>query len=523
MKNTNSTVIFTDPAATPGDETLSSASLTSGRLLAKNAVWNLVGACAPLLVAVICFPLLKAKLGTDRLGIIALAWGIVGYFGFFDLGLSRALTKLVAEKLGEKRSEEIPAVVWTSLYLMAGIGIAASITSVFLIPWMMQKLLKIPANLERETILAFYWISLSIPVVILTAGLRGVLEALQQFRLATLIRIPMGIFTYLGPILILPFSHSLIPIMATLALGRIVAGIAHLWACFHVLPPLRSNRSFHPSFVAPLFRFGSWMTVSNVIGPILVSFDRFLIGAIISVAAVAFYAVPNEVVTRLSLIPSALVGVLFPAFSTAVVSDRARLAFLFESGMKYIFLALFPVTLLLVAVAQEALRFWLGIEFAHQSTSVVQILAIAIFINGLGQIPFAHVQGAGRPDITAKLHLLELPIYIAGLVLLSRNMGIRGVALAWLLRVTMDTSLLAVFSWRLLPENRFVATKLPLLAVGGVGMFVIAMLLDGLSAKLLFSIGGGLVVTAGMWRWMLTSREKLALWSGLRGKHAFTA
>jgi hypothetical protein len=91
MKSADSIVISSNPAATPADGTPSFASLTSGRLPANNAVWNLVEACAPVLVAVVCLPMLKKSLGMERLGIISLAWVLVGYFGFFDLGLSRAL------------------------------------------------------------------------------------------------------------------------------------------------------------------------------------------------------------------------------------------------------------------------------------------------------------------------------------------------------------------------------------------------------------------------------------------------
>ena len=520
MTNPESTLPLAKPVL-PNSTSYPASALTSGRLLAKNTVWNLIGSCAPILVAIVCLPVLKSALGTDRLGIISLAWAIIGYFGFFDLGLSRALTKLVAEKLGAQRLEEVPAMVWTSLFLMGGIGLASAIVALLLVPWLVQHPLKVPAELRGETTQAFYWISLSIPIVVVTAGLRGVLEALQRFRLATAIRIPMGIFTYAGPVLILPFSHSLVPIMAALVLGRVIAGVAHLWACFRALPALQHGFGFHTASVGPLFRFGSWMTVSNVVAPVLVSFDRFLIGSIISVSAVAFYAVPYEVVTRLSLVPGALVGVLFPAFSTSMAADRARLIFLFESGVKYIFLALFPVTLILIAFAPEALHFWLGSEFARQSAAVARILAVAIFLNSLSQVPFAHVQGAGRPDITAKIHLLELPIYLAALVLMARSMGIRGVALAWLLRVALDSVLLSVFSWRLLPENRFVATKLPLLAAGASAVFAAAALLNGLPAKIAFSIAGCVLVPAAMWRWIFTSREKTALWSGVRGKNAF--
>ena len=516
MKNSSSILAVTEPV-TATDAIAPATVLTSGRLLARNAFWNLIGAGSPILVAIVCLPILKTNLGTDRLGIISLAWAVIGYFGLFDLGLSRALTKLVAERLGQQREEEIPALVWTSLFLMAAIGLVGAIVTFLIVPWLVFHPLKIPPDLRTETMRAFYWIGFSIPVVVVTAGLRGVLEALQRFRLATAIRVPMGIFTYLGPVLVLPFSHSLVPVMAVLVVGRIVAGGAHLWACYRVLPALQGSCSFHATSVGPLFRFGTWMTVSNLVGPLMVSFDRFLIGSLISVAAVAFYAVPYEVVTRLSLIPGAIAGVLFPAFSTTFAADRTRLVLLFESGVKYIFIALFPVVLVLIAFAPEALRFWLGPEFARQSAPVAQALAVAVFVNSLGQIPFTHVQGAGRPDITAKLHLVELPIYVIALFVLAKNMGIRGVAIAWLLRVVIDAVLLFLFSWRLLPENNFMVKKLPLLVLGALAIFGTAIFLNGAVTKIIFVVAACLLATGALWQWMLSAREKSALLGSLRG------
>lgn len=495
--------------------------LTSGRLLAKNAVWNLLGAGSPVFVALFCLPILKTKLGIDRLGIISLAWVVVGYFGLFDLGLSRALTKLVAEKLGQQREEEIPALVWTSLFLMGCLGIAGAILAFVLTPWLVYHPLKVPAELRTETIRAFYWIALSIPIVILTAGLRGVLEALQRFRLATAIRIPLGIFSYLGPVLVLPFSHSLVPIMMVLVAGRTIAGFAHLWACYYSFPSLRNSFVVHVSSMGPLFRFGTWMTVSNVVGPLMVSFDRFFIGALISVSAVAYYSIPYEVVIRLSLLPVAVCGVLFPAFSTASEADRARLVVLFDSGLKYIFLILFPVVLILIAFAPEALQVWLGADFARQSTPVAQVLAIAVFINGLALIPFTHVQGAGRPDITAKLHLIELPIYALMLVFFAKSMGIRGVAFAWLLRVVIDTSLVFFFSWRLLRENTFVRTRLPAMIAGAIIIFATTFYLNGSTNKIIFIASALIVAMVVLWLWVLSPREKMILRGGLRRGHAY--
>ncbi|MBZ5525121.1 MAG: flippase [Acidobacteriia bacterium] len=482
--------------------------ITSGRLLAGNTLWNLFGTCFPILVAIACLPVLKRSLGTDRLGVISLAWVVIGYFGLFDLGLSRALTKLVAERLGQEKSEEIPALIWTSLALMAGVGLVGAAITLLCTPFLLHRLLKVPVEIFGETLHAFYWMSAAIPVVVATTGLRGVLEALQKFRLATAIRVPMGVFTYLGPVMILPFSHSLASIMAVLVLGRIAAFLAHLWACARVMPNLSSGIGFHAGFVGPLMRFGTWMSISNLVGPLMVYFDRFVVGGLISMSAVAYYSVPNDVVTKLTLVPSALVGVLFPAFSATADSDRSRLIFLYECGVKYLFLLLFPVTLVLIAFAPEALRWWLGPDFAQNSAPVAQALAVAVFLNSLGQIPFAHVQSCGRPDITAKLHLMELPIYMAMLFWLARSMGIKGVAIAWLVRVALDTVMLFLFSWQLLRENRFVAVRLPLLTAGALACFGSVFLLQGMIAKIAVVTGLSVVAGVAMWFRMLSPRER---------------
>ena len=123
-------------AATP-------AALTSGRLLARNAVWNLVTQCVPMAVAIVTIPVLIAGIGTDRFGVLTLAWIILGYFSLFDLGLGRALTKLVAEKLGLGRSSGIPPLVGTALGLMMALGLVGALFVGLISPWLVRDVLRI--------------------------------------------------------------------------------------------------------------------------------------------------------------------------------------------------------------------------------------------------------------------------------------------------------------------------------------------------------------------------------------------
>ena len=82
--------------------------------LGKNTVWNLIGQATPALAAVFTVPILIHRLGTERFGVLTLIWLIVGYFSIFDLGLGRALTQLLADRLGRDDHDAIPPLVWTA-------------------------------------------------------------------------------------------------------------------------------------------------------------------------------------------------------------------------------------------------------------------------------------------------------------------------------------------------------------------------------------------------------------------------
>src|SRR6266478_6316543 len=165
---------------------------------------------------------------------------------------------------------------------------------------------------------SFYFIGLSIPMVISTAGLRGLLEAHQKFGLINTLRIPLGIYSFASPLLVLPFSTSLFPVVGVLVAGRIVGWAVHLLLCFRVVPGLRERIAWHGAAAGPLLRFGGWMTVSNIVSPLMVTLDRFLIGAMVSMTAVAYYATPYEIATKFWFVPGVVLSVMFPAFSASL-------------------------------------------------------------------------------------------------------------------------------------------------------------------------------------------------------------
>jgi len=484
------------------------ANLTSGRRLARNVVWNLLGVGAPLLVAIVAIPMLIEGLGIARFGVLTLAWMVVGYFSLFDLGLGRALTKLVAEKLGSGQDDEIPLLIWTAMLLMAVLGVLGAIVVAVLSPWLVSSVLNIPVELQPETLTAFYLLAISIPIVISTTGLRGILEAHQRFGLVNVVRIPLGIFTFLGPVAVLLFSDSLVPVVAALVVVRLISWCAYVALCLHVEPSLRRSARIHRTMIRPLVSFGGWMTVSNIIGPFMVYMDRFFIGAVVSMAAVAYYATPYEVVTKLWIIPGAIMGVLFPAFSTAFACDKPRAALLFERAIHYIFTLLFPLIFIIVVLAYEGLDLWLGGEFANNSALVLQLLAVGVFINCLARIPHGLVQSAGRPDLIAKTHFFELPFYLLALWFVLPIYGIEGAAVVWVLRITVDTVVFFLVARSLLPEVSLAINYIARLMIAAMGVLFLAVMVTDIVMKILFLILILLCFTIIAWFKILTEDER---------------
>ena len=184
------------------------------------------------------------------------------------------------------------------------------------------------------------------------------------------------------------------------------------------------------------------MTVSNIIGPLMVYIDRFIIGAVISVTAVAYYATPFEMVTKLWIFSVALVATLFPTFAATKNDNSDFTIKVITKSFAAIFILIFPIVLTIVSFSKEILTFWLGNDFAKYSAAVMQWLVAGVFINSLAQVIFAFVQGRGRPDITAKIHLLEFIFYFPFLWWSLKEYGIVGAAVIWTMRATFDGILL---------------------------------------------------------------------------------
>jgi O-antigen/teichoic acid export membrane protein len=482
--------------------------LTEGRLLARNTVYSLVGQAFPVLVAIFSIPILIREMGVDGFGVLTLAWMVTGYFGFLDLGVGRALTKLVSERLGQNNLADIPELIWTGLMLTIVMGVFTGVIMSQISPFLANDVFNIPVDIRRDAEISFLVLSASVPIVTSVSVLRDLLSAYQRFDLVNIVRAPIGSLTFLAPLITLTVSTELTHIVFSLVLVRIVEwGVSFLF-CVRVVPDMARRICVDRSKIFQFLKFGGWMTVSNICGPAMLYADRFMIGSIITVSAVSYYAASFEVISRLMIVPGAIVGVLFPAFSAVIRSDPEKAIFLCVNGIKYTFISVAPLLVIIYIFAYEGLTIWLGNEFSGRGGGVLQWLVIGALVNSFSYFPASLLHAAGRPDLTAKLHLVEMPIYITVVWFLVNFYGIEGAAIAWVMRSIVDNVVLFQLAGRVLKLNIIrIQNMAPVVAFPSV-LFASLLLPDDIYLKAAYALSLIIFILLLMWRKFLSLDEK---------------
>lgn len=419
-------------------------------IVLRNAFYNLLGLGIPAIVAIFAIPHLILSLGNEKFGVLTIIWAIVSYFGLFDLGLGRALTQHMASALARGDISEVHKVVGTGSAVMIFLGIVGGVLMLALTP-VLSRELTAPTAVD-EVAASFLWMAFAIPAIVMTSCYRGILEAAERFALINLIRLPMGIFTFVAPLVVVAYAGPRLDMIAcVLAVGRIVACLVHASFALKAVPGRQGHGSFDRQFLPPLIKTGGWLTVSNVVAPLMNYIDRFMLGIVTSGAAVAFYATPQELLLRIGIIPSALATVLFPLFardsgSRDVGRDWGRL----RSYTTLIVVLMLPITVVLLFFAHPILSIWINKEFADNASVILQVMAIAALLSGMAQIPYTMLQAAGRADITGKLHIAELPLYVVLLWTLIWYLGPVGAAIAWAVRIAGDLAALLIINRKVL-------------------------------------------------------------------------
>src|SRR5271166_4206904 len=201
------------------------------RSVGVNTGFQVGSQIAPAVTAILAIPFLLHHLGPEAFGIVTLFSTALIYFTMLDLGLGRAATRFIAQSLEGDRPDDVRRFFWGSIFLLTGIGILVGAGCFLTVPTFVSRFLKIRPDEYSATVKAFYLICAAVPLVTLSATMRGMLEAWGKFPFISLVTAGNGIGLYLLPVVAVLLGGGLVSIAATYVFVRIGMGIALAIGC----------------------------------------------------------------------------------------------------------------------------------------------------------------------------------------------------------------------------------------------------------------------------------------------------
>jgi len=256
------------------------------------------------------------------------------------------------------------------------------------------------------------------------------------------------------------------------------------------------------------------LVVSSIAAILLVNLEKLVLARFASVTALAYYTVAFTLANLLTIVPSALGQSLFPAFSQLQAdNNKENLLRLFSRAIRGNLIWVPPVIIILCLVAKPFFTLWAGEEFGRESVVPFYILAAGLVVNIIAYVPHSLIMASGRTDFLAKVYWAELVPYIFLASILTAKFGAKGAALAWSLRVLVDTVVLLYLAKHILKKKilsffKFGYGYLTALLILLIPSISILILSDSL--PVIFSFGGVLLWLYGViiWKIVLNIEEK---------------
>jgi O-antigen/teichoic acid export membrane protein len=288
-----------------------------------------------------------------------------------------------------------------------------------------------------------------------------------------------------------------------------------------IVMPWRPTYRFDRSLVRPLARFGIPIVITDIEYAIWSNLDYIIVGRLLGDAALGVYTLAYRLPELLvQSVWRVLTRAIFPFFSR-IQDDTEALVRAFLATVRYTQIVIVPLCIGMFLTADLSVALLFGDQW-QAAVPVLKVMAVFSLIGSIGVNVGDVYKAIGRPDVLAKLSMMELALLLPALIIGARH-GIVGVALAHAVVAMVDTTV------RLVVARSVIGVSLrsiwqQLIPSFGAGLALIAVaapvisLSSGLSALTTIALAatsGGAAYFGALWRLDRPAVLKMLAWIGV--------
>ena len=396
--------------------------------LARSALWNWGSVATTMAVAFVLSPIVVNRLGARQYGIWVLLGSLVGYAGLLDFGVRGAVTRYVARLHAEAAHERARRLVSTALTVFTGLGALAVLLAILCALFLVQRF-NISAEDAGTARVVLVLGGFGVAATLLGGAFGGIVVGLQRFDIAAKIDVVANIVRALAVYTALNMGYGLVglaTVQLVVAVGLVSADIL---VARHLYPELRARPGpLDRSAVHDIVSFSFYSTLFNSASMIVFYSDSVVIGAILPVAFVTYFAIAGNLIDYSRSVIRGLSATMTPHISALQVHAAPSVNAVVLRSMRVASLLILPIGITFLLRGGHFIGLWMGAAYDAQSGRLLRILTLGLIFAAAGQVLYSSLMGANLHRRIARFNVVEACANLGLSVLLLKMIGIDGAA-----------------------------------------------------------------------------------------------
>jgi len=369
-------------------------------------------------------------LGKDSYGVVVLALALVANTNILEAGFGLSVTKYVAEYRAKGDWQRLLQTINTNLVISTVLGLFMCAVLIVINELFLEKIFTIPPELVSDAKDMIRYLILLSLAEFWSVSLIRVAEGLQKYALARSMELIKWLLRAVFVFIAVSSGYGL----AGIGIAYLAAGILNLVIVYikvimqdpdlRLSPSLSSKASF-----GELFGFSIWILVAKVFAFLSYKIDVIVLGIFLPPANLTYYNVAFKIFELLRYGFSLISSTLVPVTSELnAVTDRGRIAALFEKATTYSVLAVGPFLVIFYFHMDLVIQLWFGGGFdtavALGRLFIISLISTAFISSGTEMMV-----GINRVRTLVKYNAAATVLNLAVSIYLVRVIGAPGVVI----------------------------------------------------------------------------------------------
>lgn len=396
-----------------------------------NTAWSVLSYGWPILFSILITPIVVTTLGIKDYGVYTFINTVISLLGLLDFGVSTAISKYLAEYHAQKNIQKIKELIGTATIIFIGIAVIGFL--VFLIGYFIPSFSNVFIDYAKYRV-GIIFAGMTFVVMVLTSIYNITFTALQRIDINSKFGIVLLTLQQISILVLVLAGYSINSIFIIQFIIGLFSFFIHKYLAQKILPELKERVFWNKIEAIKYYKFGLVTFINNIATVSLTYLDRLIIPFFLGPSSLTYYSLPGNISSRIPSLSNSLTVILFPMTSGLHgTGEMDKIRNLYIRSFRLITVISAAITVTTVAYAYQIMQYWISVDFAEKSTTVLIILALTNFLLALIGPLSNFLLGLGKLKFLTILSISMALINTILLVILLPISGINGAAWAYLL------------------------------------------------------------------------------------------